>query len=226
MQRRYRREPLHEFAPHDRGDHRGGVEPEPLLIDEPSALAQPLPILDQHGAADRARYRHAIGRELQRPHQLVGRGKLRGPDEAASRGDIGRQQIRLPAVAEDRHEIGKGAVERLNDPGKVENGEIGGDLQRRPTMHFFQIKTKRLGEEANDLAGAFHDIDEGEKQHQAAYQRLVPRWSVGLRRWKFFVHRIAPANLSRNRLNARRLPLVQANLIDRRTGASQVASNS
>jgi hypothetical protein len=41
--------------------------------------------------------------------------------------------------------------------------DVGGDLQRRPTVHFFQEIAERLGEQTADLAGAFDNIDESKK---------------------------------------------------------------
>ena len=47
VQGRGRRQPLHKLTADDGRSHRCGVEPEPLLIDEASAFAEPLAILDQ-----------------------------------------------------------------------------------------------------------------------------------------------------------------------------------
>ena len=50
MQSRGRRQPLRQRAAADGAGHGGDVEPQPLLIDEPAALAEPLPVLHQHGS--------------------------------------------------------------------------------------------------------------------------------------------------------------------------------
>lgn len=41
---------VRQHAAADGAGHGGDVEPQPLLIDEPAALAEPLPVLHQHGS--------------------------------------------------------------------------------------------------------------------------------------------------------------------------------
>ena len=137
MERRLRRQMLYKLTADDRGRHRGGVEPQPLLIDEPAALAEPLAILYQNRAAHGAGNRHGVGRELQRPHELARGGQLRTPEIGAGGNDVGGDQVAFPAIAEYRHQIGQHAVDRLDDPGKIEDREIGGDLQGGPAVRLF-----------------------------------------------------------------------------------------
>ena len=191
MKRGCRRQMLGELAARNRGDHRGQAEPQPLLVHEPAALAEPLSILYQHSAANRARYRHGVGRQLQRPYQLARRGKPGDPEKTGDRADIGRQQVTFAAIAKQREEVGERAVNRLDDPGKIENGEICRDLQRRPAMHFFQKIAERLCDEPADLTHTFNDIDQREKYQQPVGQNPVARRSVGVGRGELFIHRIA-----------------------------------
>jgi len=125
---------LYKLTADDRGRHRGGVEPQPLLIDEPAALAEPLAVLYQHRAAHGAGNRHGVRRELERPHQLARRGKLRTPEISAGGNDVGGDQVGFSAISEDRHQIGQHAVDRLDDPRKIEDSEIGSDLQGGPAV--------------------------------------------------------------------------------------------
>ena len=148
--------------------HGGNVVPEPLLIDEGAALVQPLAVLDQNRAAQRARYRHGIGGEHQREGEVAGAMSRVTQKYPRDGGDIGDDQIAFAAIAEQRHEIGNQAVDRLDDPWQVENGDEGGDLDRRPAVHLFQIIIERLRNQADDLAQAFDDIDQRKKHQQIA----------------------------------------------------------
>ncbi len=75
VQGRSGRKMLHQLAADDGGSHGGDVEPQPLLIDEGPALVEPLAVLDQDAAAQRARYRHGVGGEHQRDGEVARRGQ-------------------------------------------------------------------------------------------------------------------------------------------------------
>ena len=128
--------------------------------------------------------------DLQRQRKFARRGQLRAPQIRAGGHDVGGNEIGLAAIAEDRHQIRQRAVERLDDPGKIEQREIGGDLQRAEAVHLFQIICQRLSDQPDDLTDAFDDIDESEKQHQPVYRRALRRRSVAMQRLRVVVHRI------------------------------------
>ena len=185
-----RRQMLDQLAAEDGGRHRGNVEPQPLLIDEGAALVQPLAVLDQHGAAQRARYRHRISGDHERDEEVARRGELRHPEESADGGDVDEQQVAFAPIAEQRHEIGDQAVKRLDDPGQVEQRDEAGDLQRRPALRGFEIIVQRLRDQAADLAKTLDDIDQGEEQQQMVESLPVVRQTRGLRRCGLAIHRI------------------------------------
>ena len=185
---------LDQLAAEDRGRHRGNVEPQPLLIDEGAALVQPLPVLHQHGAAQRARYRHRISGDHERDEEVARRRELRHPDEADDGGDVDKQQVAFAPIAEQRHEIGNQAVKRLDDPGQIEQRDEAGDLHRRPALRCFEIIVQRLRDQAADLAKTLDDIDQGEEQQQMVDGVPVARHARGRRRRGLVIHRIDPNN--------------------------------
>src|ERR1700735_1434048 len=109
---------------------------------------------------------------------------------AADGQQISDDQIAFAPIAEQRHEVGDQAVKRLDDPGQVENGDEGGDLERRPAQSLFEIIVERLRNQADDLAHAFDDIDQRTKYQEAVYGSLVVGCRGGRRRKRRLVHRI------------------------------------
>ena len=190
VQRAGRRQMLNQLAAEDRGRHRGNIEPQPLLIDEGAALVQPLPVLHQHGAAQRARYRHRIRGDRERDEEVARRRELRHPDEADDGGDVDEQQVAFAPIAEQRHEIGNQSVNRLDDPGQIEQRDEAGDLQRRPALRRFEVIIQRLRDQAADLAEALDDIDQGEEQQQMVESFLVARHARGPRLCGLIIHRV------------------------------------
>ena len=91
-------------------------------------------VLDENGAAYRARYRHPVGGEQQGDNNLARRGDLRDPAIRARPHQIGDNEVGFSAIAEERQEIRDDPVDRLDDPGKVEDRQIGGDLNRGPPV--------------------------------------------------------------------------------------------
>jgi len=79
VQRPVRGQPLDQLTTNKGARHCRDVEPQPLLIDEGIAGAQFLAVLDEDGAADRARYCHAVGGQQQRDDDLARRGDPRDP---------------------------------------------------------------------------------------------------------------------------------------------------
>ena len=61
---------------------------------------------------------------------------------------LARNDRALAAIAEQRHEIGDEAVDRLDDPGEVERRERGGDLHRSPGMDLLEVVDERLRDDA------------------------------------------------------------------------------
>src|SRR5205823_8464458 len=61
VQRPGRRQPFDQLTADEAAGHRRDIEPQPLLIHEGVAGAEFLSVLDENGAAYRARYRHAVG---------------------------------------------------------------------------------------------------------------------------------------------------------------------
>src|ERR1700722_11660044 len=125
-----------------------------LLVDELTALSKPLTLLNQDRSAPGAGDRHGVGGQLQRPYQRTRRFKLSDEDKAHNGCNVGGNQVALSPIAEQRHKVGKRAVDRLYDPGEIENGQIRRDLQRRPALRLFQVITERLGNQAADLTDA------------------------------------------------------------------------
>ncbi len=93
----------------------------------------------------------------------LGAVSLRDPKITADRGHIGDDQVAFAPIAEQRHEIGNQSVYRLDDPRQVENRDEGGDLDRRPALHFFEIIVERLRDQPDDLAQSLDDIDQSEE---------------------------------------------------------------
>jgi len=161
-------EALYELAADERARHRGDVEPQPLLIDEGVAGAEFVTILDENCAADRARDRHSVGAQQQREDDLARRDGLRDPTIRANRCEIGKNQVALTAIAENRQEVRDDAVDRFVNPRQVEHRQIGGDLERGPPVSLLQEKAQRLGDQPAGLPNPFDDIDEAEEQHKPA----------------------------------------------------------
>jgi hypothetical protein len=103
----------------------------------------------------------------------------RGPEIAADRRDVGDQQVALAAIAEQRQEIGHQSEHRLDHPGQVEDGDEGGDLQRRPAVHVLEIIGERLRDQPADLAEALHHVDEAEEQKEPPDHRPFAVAAVG-----------------------------------------------
>ena len=162
------RQPLNQLTADKPARQRRDVEPQPLLIDEGVAGAEPLAVFDEDCTAQCARHCHRIGRQQQDEDQLTGRGNLRDPTIRAGRGGVGEYQVGLTAVTEERQEIRNDPVDRLDDPGKVEDRQIGGDLDRGPPESLLQIEVERLGNQAAGLADSFDDIDQAKEQHEPA----------------------------------------------------------
>ena len=107
---------------------------------------------------------------------------MRSEKIAAGRDQACENEIALAAIAEQRHEIGDEAVDRLDDPGEVERRERGGDLHRRPGMDLLEVVDERLRDDAVGLADAFDHEDHAEIEHQVAdAPRVVGRRGDGLR---------------------------------------------
>ena len=79
---------------------------------------------------------------------------------------VREHKIGFAAVAEERQEIRDDPVDRLDDPGEVEDRQIGSDLGRGPPETLFQIVVERLGDQAAGLADPFDDVDQTEEQHE------------------------------------------------------------
>ena len=181
------RQPFDQLTANNAAGHRCDVEPQPLLIDESIGSAELLAVFDENGAAYRARYRHPVGGKQQRDDDLARRGNLRDPAIGACGHHIGKNKVALPAVAKERQEIRNDPVDRLDDPGKVEHRQIGGDLDRRPPVGLLQKIIERLGDQAAGLPDAFDDIDQREKHHEPAdLPALVISGGDAGRRWRSF----------------------------------------
>src|ERR1700689_4462250 len=154
---------LHQLATEDGREHGREVEPEPLLVDEFAALSKPLTLLNQYRSADGAGDRHRVGGQLQRPYQRTRRFKLSDKDKTHDGGNVGGDQVALSPIAEQRHKVGKRAVDRLYDPGEIENRQVRRNLQRRPALRLFQVITERLGNQAADLTDALDDINKSKE---------------------------------------------------------------
>src|SRR5208282_5216288 len=144
------------------------VEPEPLLIDESVAGAKSLAVLDENGTAQCARDRHCIGGQQQGEDQLAGRSNLGNPEIGKGCRSVGDDEVGLAAVSEKRQEIRNDPVNRLDDPGEVEDRQIRGDLDRGPSEGLLQIVVEWLGNKAASLADPFDDIDQAKEQHEPA----------------------------------------------------------
>jgi len=77
--------------------------------------------------------------------------KLRHANKGDGRGEVGGDEVAFAAIAEQRHEVGKNAVDRFDDPGKVEDSQVDADFRRRPAVHLFQVVAERLGDQAADV---------------------------------------------------------------------------
>ena len=108
---------------------------------------------------------------------------MRSEKIGAGRDQACENEIALAAIAEQRHEIGDEAVDRLDDPGEVERRERGGDLHRRPGMDLLEVVDERLRDDAVGLADAFDHEDHAKIEHQVAdAPRVVERRGEGRRR--------------------------------------------
>ena len=166
LQGRKGRQTLNQLAAGKRARHDGDVEPQPLLADERAAETEALTVLRQQGAAQGACRGHRERGEDEQQRELAGRAQPGDPAIGADRADTRDDQIALSTVAKQRNEIGDEPEDRLDDPREIEDGEIGGDLDRRPA-DILQVKIERLEDDADArLADAFDDIDDGEEQHE------------------------------------------------------------
>ena len=81
---------------------------------------------------------------------------------------VREHKIGFAAVAEERQEIRDDPVDRLDDPGEVEDRQIGSDLGRGPPETLFQIVVERLGDQAAGLPDPFDDVDQAKEQREPA----------------------------------------------------------
>ena len=166
LQGRKGRQALDQLAAGKRARHDGDVEPQPLLADERAAEAEALAVLRQQGAAQGACGGHRVRGEDEQQRELAGLAQPGDPGIGADRTDARDDQIALSTIAKQRNEIGDEPEDRLDDPREIEDGEIGGDLDRGPA-DLLQIIIERLEDDADArLADAFDDIDDGEEQHE------------------------------------------------------------
>src|ERR1700751_3090761 len=158
---------LHELAADDGRDHRGDVEPKPLLVDKSPALFESLAVLHQYGAAQRRRDRHRVSGQHQRQGKIAWRIELGDPEIADGRRDISDDQIAFAPIAEQRQKIGYESVDGFNDPGQIEQRDKGGDLERVPAVDLLEIVIERLRDQSDDLTQALDDIDQSKKPQEA-----------------------------------------------------------
>ena len=108
--------------------------------------------------------------------ELARRGDLCHPAIRAGRRCIGENEVSLAAVPEQRQEIRNDPVDGFDDPRKIENRQIGGDLDRGPVVSLLQKMVERLGNQASGLPNTLDDIDEGKEHHEPAdLPALFPR---------------------------------------------------
>ena len=170
-----------QLAAGKRARHDGDVEPQPLLADERAAETEALTVLRQQGAAQGAGRGHRERGEDEQQRELAGLAQPGDPGIGADRTDARDDQIALSTVAKQRNEIGDESEDRLDDPREIEDGEIGGDLDRGPA-DILQVIIERLEDDADArLADAFDDIDDGEEQHEPADVPMVFCRSRGCR---------------------------------------------